>query len=108
MRSGAAEVTARKAASAILLGGFAVMLALTAPGQLTYDSVQQLASGRSGSGLVQAITEISDAIARAQNPAAALRPAHARDPAIPFGTVPAPAAPNGAAPNASARPAGVK
>jgi hypothetical protein len=48
MRSGAAEVTARKAASAILLGGFAVMLALTAPGQLTYDSVQQLASGRSG------------------------------------------------------------
>jgi len=48
MRSGAAEVTARKAASAILLGGFAVMLTLTAPGQLTYDSVQQLASGRSG------------------------------------------------------------
>ncbi|MEI7790719.1 MAG: hypothetical protein WCJ15_06025 [Alphaproteobacteria bacterium] len=41
-------MTARKAASAILLGGFAVMLALTAPGQLTYDSVQQLASGRSG------------------------------------------------------------
>jgi hypothetical protein len=41
-------VTARKAASAILLVGFAVMLALTAPGQLTYDSVQQLASGRSG------------------------------------------------------------
>jgi hypothetical protein len=41
-------VTARKAASAILLAGFAVMLVLTAPGQLTYDSVQQLASGRSG------------------------------------------------------------
>ena len=48
MRSGAADVTARRAASAILLGGAAVMLALTAPGQLTYDSVQQLASGRSG------------------------------------------------------------
>ena len=41
-------MNARKAASAILLAGFAVMLALTAPGQLTYDSVQQLASGRSG------------------------------------------------------------
>jgi len=41
-------MTARRAASAILLGGTAVMLALTAPGQLTYDSVQQLASGRSG------------------------------------------------------------
>jgi hypothetical protein len=48
MRPDAADVTARKAASAILLAGFAVMLALTAPGQMTYDSVQQLASGRSG------------------------------------------------------------
>src|SRR3954463_140879 len=48
MRPGAAGVNARKAASAILLAGFAAMLALTAPGQLTYDSVTQLASGRSG------------------------------------------------------------
>src|SRR3954469_2971964 len=48
MKPHAPGVNARKAASAILLAGFAAMLALTAPGQLTYDSVQQLASGRSG------------------------------------------------------------
>jgi hypothetical protein len=41
-------VTARRIASAILLAGFAAMLALNAPGQLSYDSVSQLADGRSG------------------------------------------------------------
>jgi hypothetical protein len=41
-------MTARRAASAILLTGTAVMLALNAPGQLSYDSVAQLANGRSG------------------------------------------------------------
>jgi hypothetical protein len=41
-------VTARRTASAILLAGTAVMLALNAPGQLSYDSVEQLANGRSG------------------------------------------------------------
>jgi hypothetical protein len=38
----------RRVASAILLAGFALMLALNAPGQLTYDSVMQLADGRRG------------------------------------------------------------
>lgn len=38
----------RRTTSAILIAGTALMLALTAPGQLTYDSVQQLANGRSG------------------------------------------------------------
>jgi hypothetical protein len=35
-------------AAAILVIGFGVMLALNAPGQLSYDSVTQLADGRSG------------------------------------------------------------
>jgi len=38
----------RRVASAILLAGFAAMLAFNAPGQLTYDSVMQLADGRRG------------------------------------------------------------
>jgi hypothetical protein len=35
-------------AAAVLVGGFGVMLALNAPGQLSYDSVTQLADGRTG------------------------------------------------------------
>jgi hypothetical protein len=35
-------------AAAFLIAGFAVMLALNAPGQLSYDSVSQLAGGRAG------------------------------------------------------------
>src|SRR6202000_1591581 len=47
--TGAAEaMTARRIASAILLAGFALMLAVNAPGQLSYDSVAQLADGRAG------------------------------------------------------------
>lgn len=38
----------RRVAGAILLAGFAAMLAFNAPGQLTYDSVMQLADGRRG------------------------------------------------------------
>ena len=41
-------MTARRIASAILLAGFAAMLAMNAPGQLSYDSVSQLADGRAG------------------------------------------------------------
>jgi hypothetical protein len=41
-------MSARRIASAILLAGFAVMLAMNAPGQLSYDSVSQLADGRAG------------------------------------------------------------
>ena len=41
-------MTARRIASAILFLGFAVMLVMNAPGQLSYDSVSQLADGRSG------------------------------------------------------------
>jgi hypothetical protein len=41
-------MTARRIASAILILGFAVMLAMNAPGQLSYDSVSQLADGRAG------------------------------------------------------------
>jgi hypothetical protein len=41
-------MTARRIAAAILLAGFAVMLAMNAPGQLSYDSVSQLADGRAG------------------------------------------------------------
>ena len=41
-------MTPRRVASAILLLGFAVMLAMNAPGQLSYDSVAQLADGRAG------------------------------------------------------------
>jgi hypothetical protein len=37
-----------RAAAAVLIVGFGAMLALNAPGQLTYDSVVQLADGRSG------------------------------------------------------------
>jgi hypothetical protein len=47
MKSGAAEMW-RRIASAILLAGFAAMLAFNAPGQMTYDSVMQLADGRRG------------------------------------------------------------
>lgn len=38
----------RRIACAILLAGFAVMLAMNAPGQLSFDSVSQLAEGRAG------------------------------------------------------------
>ena len=41
-------MTARSIASAILIAGFAVMLAMNAPGQLSYDSVAQLADARAG------------------------------------------------------------
>lgn len=41
-------MTARRIASAILFLGYAAMLALNAPGQLSYDSVSQLADGRAG------------------------------------------------------------
>jgi hypothetical protein len=41
-------LTPRRVASAILIGGFGVMLALNAPGQMSYDSVTQLANGRAG------------------------------------------------------------
>jgi hypothetical protein len=41
-------MTPRRLATQILLAGFAVMLALNAPGQLSYDSVTQLADGRRG------------------------------------------------------------
>jgi hypothetical protein len=41
-------MTARRVASAILLAGFAAMLAMNAPGQMSYDSVAQLADGRAG------------------------------------------------------------
>jgi hypothetical protein len=37
-----------RVAAAILIVGFGVMLALNAPGQLSYDSVTQLADGRTG------------------------------------------------------------
>ncbi|HEY0265161.1 MAG TPA: hypothetical protein VGC16_00320, partial [Rhizomicrobium sp.] len=39
---------ARRIAAGILVGGFAVMLALNAPGQLSTDSILQLAGGRAG------------------------------------------------------------
>jgi hypothetical protein len=38
----------RRIASAILILGYAAMLAVNAPGQLSYDSVSQLADGRAG------------------------------------------------------------
>lgn len=41
-------LNARRIAAAVLITGFGAMLALNAPGQLTYDSVVQLADGRSG------------------------------------------------------------
>ena len=41
-------ITPRRAAAAILIGGFGVMLAVNAPGQMSYDSVTQLANGRAG------------------------------------------------------------
>lgn len=41
-------MTPRRIASAILLLGFAVMLAMNAPGQLSTDSIAQLADGRAG------------------------------------------------------------
>ncbi|MBW8708980.1 MAG: hypothetical protein JF627_06900 [Alphaproteobacteria bacterium] len=39
---------ARRIAGAVVGAGTAVMLAINAPGQLSYDSVEQLANGRSG------------------------------------------------------------
>jgi hypothetical protein len=48
MSPGAAGMTPRRIAALILLAGFAAMLALNAPGQLSYDSVTQLADGRGG------------------------------------------------------------
>jgi hypothetical protein len=74
-----------------------------APGRLNGHEVL-LACGRDELGLVQALTEISEALARAQNPAAALRPAHARDPSGVFGAPSAPVAPHDSAP--SPRPHG--
>ena len=65
-----------------------------APGRLSGREVL-LASGRDEAGLVQALTEISDAVTRSVNPAATLRPVNAREPSVPFGTTPAPAAPQG-------------
>ena len=41
-------MTGRRIASAILIAGFGVMLAMNAPGQLSYDSVAQLADARAG------------------------------------------------------------
>lgn len=41
-------MNSRRIAAAVLITGFGAMLALNAPGQLTYDSVVQLADGRSG------------------------------------------------------------
>ncbi len=41
-------MTPRRIASAILIAGFALMLAMNAPGQLSYDSVAQLADARAG------------------------------------------------------------
>jgi hypothetical protein len=41
-------MTARRIAAAILILGWAAMLAWTAPGQLTYDSLSQLVDGRAG------------------------------------------------------------
>jgi hypothetical protein len=43
-----AIVQQRRAAAAILIAGYAAMLAMGAPGQLSYDSVVQLLDGRSG------------------------------------------------------------
>jgi hypothetical protein len=71
-------------------------LAIT-PGQLTGREVL-LACGRDEPALVQALTEISTAVAHAENPAATLRPAHARDPSGVFGAPTAPVT-HGAAPN---------
>ena len=55
------------------------------PGRLSGREVL-LASGRDEAGLVQALTEISDAVTRSANPAATLRPARAREPNVVFGT----------------------
>jgi hypothetical protein len=41
-------VTARRATATLLIAGWALMLAMNAPGQLSYDSVTQLADGRAG------------------------------------------------------------
>ncbi len=66
------------------------------PGRLSGREVL-LACGRDEPALVQALTEISGAVVRAENPAATLRPAHAREPSVPFGTLPTPAVPPGPA-----------
>lgn len=78
-----------------------------APGHLSGRDVL-LACGRDEPGLVQALTEISDAVTGSANPAATLRPAHAREPSVPFGTPTAPAAPLGPAPGAASRGSGAK
>ncbi|MDB5091838.1 MAG: hypothetical protein JWR09_5832, partial [Mucilaginibacter sp.] len=46
--SAAGLFTPRRAASVVLIAGFCVMLAMNAPGQMSYDSVVQLADGRTG------------------------------------------------------------
>jgi len=43
-----AETMPRRIAGTVLLLGYVVMLAMNAPGQLSYDSVEQLAEGRAG------------------------------------------------------------
>jgi hypothetical protein len=65
-----------------------------APGRLEGREVL-LACGRDEAGLVQALTEISDAVARSPDPAATLRPAQARAPSVPFGPAPAVVTPAG-------------
>lgn len=44
----ATDLRPRNLAAAILVAGWALMLALTAPGQASFDTVRQLADGRSG------------------------------------------------------------
>jgi hypothetical protein len=48
MSSGVADAKPRRAAAAILVAGYGAMLAMGAPGQLSYDSVVQLRDGRTG------------------------------------------------------------
>ncbi len=62
------------------------------PGHLSGREVL-LASGRDEAGLVQALTEISEAVAHSANPAATLRPVNPREPSVPFGTASSRAAP---------------
>jgi hypothetical protein len=48
MTAAAKALRPRQAAAAILASGWAVMLAMTVPGQASFDTVRQLADGRSG------------------------------------------------------------
>ena len=48
MTAGTATDWPRRTAAGILIAGWVTMVALGAPGQLSYDSVTQLADGRSG------------------------------------------------------------